>query len=175
MVKLPLNECSLHSPGWMQHYCSIFPNHRIHPLIHHTLHDNNIQSLKLYVMTSSNGNFFRVILALCAGNSPVTGEYPAQRPVTRSSDVDLRLNKRLSKQSWCCWLETPSRSLWRQCNVSQSRWYYIANGSLIQCVHHYFAWHSKIPTPEAWWLYYHICFSFIWSAWFFKCLIQLCT
>ena len=31
-----------------------------------------------------------------------TGEFPAQRPVTRSSDVfyDLRLNKRLSKQSW---------------------------------------------------------------------------
>ena len=42
------------------------------------------------------------LLALCAGNSPVTGEVPAQRPVTRSFDVfsDLRLTKRLSKQSW---------------------------------------------------------------------------
>ena len=41
------------------------------------------------------------LLAICAGNSPVTGEFPAQRPVTRSRDVffDLRLNKRLSKQS----------------------------------------------------------------------------
>ena len=41
------------------------------------------------------------LLAICAGNSPVTGEFPAQRPVTRSFDVsfDLRLNKRLSKQS----------------------------------------------------------------------------
>ena len=39
------------------------------------------------------------LLALCAGNSPVPGEFPAQRPVTRSFDVfsDLRLNKRLSK------------------------------------------------------------------------------
>ena len=39
------------------------------------------------------------LLAICAGNSPVTGEFPAQRPVTRSFDVflDLRLNKRLSK------------------------------------------------------------------------------
>ena len=40
-------------------------------------------------------------LALCARNSPATGEFPAQRPVTRSFDVffDLRLNKMLSKQS----------------------------------------------------------------------------
>ena len=37
------------------------------------------------------------LLALCAGNSPVTGEFPSQRPVTRSCHVffDLRLNKRL--------------------------------------------------------------------------------
>ena len=50
------------------------------------------------------------------------GEFPAQRPVTRSFDVffDLRLNKRLSKQSWGRWFETPSRSLWRHCNVSQN-------------------------------------------------------
>ena len=44
---------------------------------------------------------FSALLAICAGNSPVSGEFPAQRPVTRSFDVffDLRLNKRLSKQS----------------------------------------------------------------------------
>ena len=30
---------------------------------------------------------FSVLLVLCAGNSPVTGEFPAQRPVTRSFDV----------------------------------------------------------------------------------------
>ena len=35
---------------------------------------------------------FSVLLAICAGNSPVSGEFPAQRPVTRSFDVffDLR-------------------------------------------------------------------------------------
>ena len=62
---------------------------------------------------------FSMLLALCAGNSPVTSEFPSQRPVTRSFDVffDLRLNKRLSKQSRCRWFETSSRSLWRQCNV----------------------------------------------------------
>ena len=39
---------------------------------------------------------FSVLLAICAGNSPVPGEFPTQRPVTRSFDVffDLRLNKR---------------------------------------------------------------------------------
>ena len=59
------------------------------------------------------------LLAICAGNSPATGEIPAQKPVTRSFDVffDLRLNKRLSKQSWCWWFETPSHPLWRHCNV----------------------------------------------------------
>ena len=43
---------------------------------------------------------FSALLAICAGNSPVTGEFPAQRPVTQSFDVffDLRLTKRLSKQ-----------------------------------------------------------------------------
>ena len=62
---------------------------------------------------------FSVSLAHCAGNSPVTGEFPSQRPVTHSFDVffDLRLNKRLSKQSRRRWLETPSCSLWRHCNV----------------------------------------------------------
>ena len=42
---------------------------------------------------------FSALLDLCAGNSPVNGEFPSQRPVTRSFDVffDLRLNKRLSK------------------------------------------------------------------------------
>ena len=62
---------------------------------------------------------FSALLAICAGNSPVTGEFPAQRSVTRSFDVffHLRRNKRLSKQSWGWWFETPSRSLWRHCNV----------------------------------------------------------
>ena len=42
---------------------------------------------------------FSALLAICAGNSPVPGEFPTQRPLTRSFDVffDLRLNKRLSR------------------------------------------------------------------------------
>ena len=40
---------------------------------------------------------FSALLAICAGNSPVPGEFLTQRPVTRGFDVffDLRLNKRL--------------------------------------------------------------------------------
>ena len=55
---------------------------------------------------------FSALLAICAGNSPVPGEFPTQRPVTRSFDVffDLRLNKRLSKQWWGWWVETLSRN-----------------------------------------------------------------
>ena len=57
--------------------------------------------------------------ALCVGNSPVTDEFPAQRPVTRGFDIffALRPNQRLSKQSWGWWFETSSRALWRHCNV----------------------------------------------------------
>ena len=42
---------------------------------------------------------FSALLALCAENSPLTGEFPAQRPVTQIFAVffDLRLNKRWSK------------------------------------------------------------------------------
>ena len=66
------------------------------------------------MMTSSSGNIFRVTGPLC-GEFIGPGEFPAQRPVTRCFDVffDLRLNKRLSKQWWGWWFETPSWSLWR--------------------------------------------------------------
>ena len=69
------------------------------------------------MMTSSNGNIFRVTGLLC-GEFTGPGEFPAQWPVTRIFDVffDLRLNKRLSKQPWGWWFRTPPSSLWRQCN-----------------------------------------------------------
>ena len=78
-------------------------------------------NLHLFMMTSSNGNIFRVTGPLC-GEFTGPGEFPTQRPVTRSFDVlfDLHLNKRLSKQPWGWWFETPSWSLWRQRNVSHA-------------------------------------------------------
>ena len=42
--------------------------------------------LAYVMMTSSNGNI-SALLAFCAGNSPVTGEFPAQRQMMRSFDV----------------------------------------------------------------------------------------
>ena len=79
---------------------------------------------------------FSALLAICSGNSPVTGEFPEQRSVTRSFDVffDLRLNKRLSKQSWGWWFETLSRPLWRHRNgvytMSVSQYYKTDNEQL---------------------------------------------
>ena len=61
-----------------------------------------------HMMTSSNGNIFRVTGHLC-------GEF-TQRPVTRSFDVCFDLNKWLSKQWWGWWSGTLSCPLWRHCN-----------------------------------------------------------
>ena len=51
-------------------------------------------------------------------SSPVPGEFPTQRPVTRSFDVyfDLHPNKQLSKQYRGWWFETLSSPLWRHRN-----------------------------------------------------------
>ena len=79
----------------------------------------------LLMMKSSNGNIFRVTGHLCEEFTDPRW-IPAQRPVTRSFDVffELRLNKRLSKQSWGWWFETLPPPLWRHCNVIQSIIFY---------------------------------------------------
>ena len=61
------------------------------------VHTLRMCPIVINMMTSSNGNIFRVT----------------------SFDVffDLRLNERLSKQSWGWWFDTPSPSLWRHSNV----------------------------------------------------------
>ena len=65
---------------------------------------------------------FSALLPNCAGKSPVTGEFPAQRPLTRSFDVffDLHLHKQLTKQWSGRWFQTPSRPLWRHCIVAMA-------------------------------------------------------
>ena len=71
---------------------------------------------------------FSVLLAICAGNSPITGEFPVQRPVTRSFHIffDLRLNNRLSKQWWGWWFEVPLCPLLRHSNellwITDTKW-----------------------------------------------------
>ena len=68
-------------------------------------------------MTSSNGNICRVTGPLC-GEFTGPGEFPTQRPVTRSFDAffDVRLIRRLSKHSRGWWFETLSHPLWRHRN-----------------------------------------------------------
>ena len=75
-------------------------------------------------MKSSNGHIF-ALLALCAGNSPGTGEFPTQRPVTWSFDVffDLCPNRWLSKQWWGWWFGMPSHPLWCHCNGFWMTWH----------------------------------------------------
>ena len=72
------------------------------------------------MMTSSNGNIFRVTGRLC-------GEFTGHRwiPRTKASDAELwcfmRLIKRLSKRSRGWWFETTLRPLWRHCNASMAK------------------------------------------------------
>ena len=65
---------------------------------------------------------FSAFSPFCEGNPPVTRGFRSQRPVTRSCDVfcDLRMNKRLDKQSRRRWFETPSLSLWRHFNAADA-------------------------------------------------------
>ena len=98
---------------------------------------------------------FSTLLAICAGNSPGTGELPPQRPVTRSFDIsfDRRLNKWLRKQSRGWWLETPSRPLWRHCNNLRE----VLNGVHPLRAHSGGIWDSSnnalaaISRPILWW------------------------
>ena len=100
---------------------------------------------------------FSALLAFCAGNSPVTGEFPSQRPVTRSFNVffDLRPNKCFSKQSWCWRFETPSCPLWRHCNVLVRPNYSVSAGEGLTTI-------KRWQKTASWikWYPFHICISY---------------
>ena len=92
---------------------------------------------------------FSALLAICAGSSPVPGEFPTQRPVTRSFDdfFDLRLNKRLSKQSWGWWLETLSRPLWRHRNDAFGT---PGAETIAAMLLTYFSWNIQVMASKGW-------------------------
>ena len=71
---------------------------------------------------------FSALLVLCAGNSPVTGQW--RGPLT------LSLICALSKQSWGWWFETPSRPLWCHCYEKISLWCMINQNmvSILLCI-----------------------------------------
>ena len=98
--------------NWLTYFVLLFPIDAILTLSNHTCY--HLSSWWRHQMET-----FSALLAIYAGNSPVTGEFPAQKTVARNFDVffDVCLNKRLSKQ-WCgWWFETPWRPLWRHCNM----------------------------------------------------------
>ena len=101
---------------------------------------------------------FSVLQALCVGNSPVTGEFPSQRSVTRSFDTffDLCLNKRLSKQ-WGWWFEKPSFPLWRHCNVL-ARLHSVESLSMVDPQWNILYWGSK-------WNLHTVCWGAVGCEW----------
>ena len=122
-------------------------------------------------MTTSNGNIFRVTGLLC-------GEFIGHRwiPYTRASDAelwcffDLRLNKRLGKQSWGWRFDTLSRPLWRYCNVNMIRdeMLSLPVSSPRRDVAHQWEWRSGTSCPL---VHYLICDILI-SKW--QALINWC-
>ena len=140
---------------WSLRLCKQDWNERI--LAHFVQHSShNLQMViygirRMFQMFSKSAAWWRhqmetfsALLAICAGNSPVTGEFPTKRPVTRSFDVffDLRLNERLSKQSWSWWFETPSWPLWRHIMCVKSVkmcWVYIFR---FRCLQTMPGWHT---------------------------------
>ena len=118
-------------------------------------HHSPIIPLKLMwqknMMTSSNGNIFRV-------TGPLSGEFTGHRwiPHTKASDaelwwsLDLRLNQQLDKQWIHRWLETSSRSLWRHCN---EQW--LCNG--LRYIHILIT--TAFFAYELGWYYYKICWD----------------
>ena len=124
---------------------------------------------------------FSALLAICAGNSPVSGEFPAQRPVTQTFDVFYGLCpiKGLSKQWWGWWFGTPSRPFWRHCivkipilyNLAASKVYYIPQTSHKRTPHmgYQIICQSKGTKSLVWVNFIHditFWFSILWHVYF---------
>ena len=100
-------------------------------------------SITLFSWWRHQTEIFSVFPALCMGNSPVTGKFPSQRPVTSFNVFsDLRLNIRLGERSRRRWFETQSCSLWRHCNDP-------TNHFLNQCC---FGFMMPYGVAMPWWL-----------------------
>ena len=116
----------------------------------------------LYMMTSSNGNIFRVTGPLC-GEFTGLGEFPTQRPVMRSFDVyfDLCLNKRLCKQSWGWWFEMLLCPLWGHSNEAK-----VHLMIFYRAGQHQICSHSAKPNTHQYWpiVCWAIIFIFAWSV-----------
>ena len=110
-----------------------------------------IISNTMVMMTSSNGNIFRI-------TGPFCGEFTGHRriPLTMASDAKLWCflwsvsNKRLSKQSRRRWFETPTRSLRRHCNDLVHKEKYVVQ-NLLNSLHGAILMSSNLS--KAFWLF----------------------
>ena len=104
---------------WLQRYCQMFLTIESNQ----SLYKSHIKGLSCAFSTTWRHQMetFSALLATCAGNSRVPGEFPTQRPVTGTFDVffDLRMNKRLCKQWRGWWFETLLCPLWRHHNETR--------------------------------------------------------
>ena len=96
---------------------------------------------------------FSAFLALCVGNSLVTGEFPSQRPLTGSVDFffELHLSKRLTKQSKHHQFEMSLHSLWHHCNLR-----YLTTRDVTVC---FVFSHIKSPVVDVFTLILQGCFT----------------
>ena len=123
-------------------------------------------------MTSSNGNIFRVTGHLC-GEFIGPGEFPAQRPVTRSFDVffDLHPNKGLSNwQWWAWWFETPPCPLRRHRNGVKTE----QNKQRV-LMHGHQGWNVRHGLCHIYMRYVYIYIWVVYSLCFFCCLFITVT
>ena len=109
------------SPTWLN-VATTSKSPNLHPRVRLEFENNNNMLLPWWRHQMET---FSALLAICAGNSPVSGDFLVQRQVTRSFDafLDLLPNKRLSKQSRGWWFETQSRPSWRHCNATNALWW----------------------------------------------------
>ena len=118
------------------------------------------------------------LLALLCREFTGPGEFPAQRPVTRSFDVFFDPNKRLSKQWWGWWFETQSCSLWRHRNDNfqcSQWWKFSQNDDIFVSVYvvicdnrRFFLQKTKTDHLKKSWRRLGKLFIRPWKVWWFK-------
>ena len=106
--------CITRSFVWLIHLLQDILFHWYYPTISKFL-VINLPSRHVWTWWRHQMETFSALLSLCEGS---------QRPVMLSFGVffGMRLKKLLSKQSRCWWFETPWRSLWSHCNVSDRKY-----------------------------------------------------
>ena len=122
------NQSKMYRPIWYVYteQCSLYgiAQRSVYVWAHPTKEHCNVACnwLSQYAWWRNQMETFSALLAICAGNSPVPGEFPAQRPVTQKFDVlfDLRLVIWRHRNDIC----TDNRWSIKQSSVSRRPFWY---------------------------------------------------